>query len=43
MSALLHRLRDWLAEMIDGFAPAKGAPPRSLWPLSAGACLALGR
>ena len=32
MSALLHRLRDWLAEMIDGFAPAKGAPPRSLWP-----------
>ena len=32
MSALLHRLRDWLAEMIDVFAPAKGAPPRSLWP-----------
>lgn len=22
----------WLADLIDGFAPAEGAPPRTLWP-----------
>ncbi|MBF9045755.1 ATP-binding cassette domain-containing protein [Rhodobacterales bacterium LSUCC0031] len=28
----MHRIRDWLAGMIDGFVPADGPPPRTLWP-----------
>jgi ATP-binding cassette, subfamily B, bacterial len=32
MTAALLGLRDWLAGMIDGFAPANGPPPRTLGP-----------
>ncbi len=32
MTGMLRRVLDWLAGLIDGFAPAEGPPPRALAP-----------
>ncbi len=32
MTTMFRPILLWLADLIDGFAPAEGAPPRALWP-----------
>ena len=32
MTRVFRPILLWLADLIDGFAPAEGAPPRTLWP-----------